>query len=142
VYAPLKKFIYPLKLRDPMNLYKKTMWAPFQKSAKIQFLLEPLKKIDYLVKPGEIIQCAPGALLNKFKTNSILWKKPIPKHFLTFSDMTETEKSWQYRKNKISAKATTENNQTIMATLLFAPSYQNLLKSDRVNREFMHWMTL
>lgn len=142
VYAPLKKFIYPLKLRDPMNLYKKTIWTPFEKTAKMQFLLEPVKKIDYLVQPGEIIQCAPGALLNKFKTNSILWKKPIPKHFLTFSDLTETQKNWQYRKNKISAKATSENNHTIMATLLFPPSYQNLLKSDRVNREFMHWMTL
>jgi hypothetical protein len=141
VYAPLKKFIYPLKLRDPMNLYKKTIWTPFEKTAKINFLLEPLTKIDYLVQPGEIIQCAPGALLNKFKTNSLLWKKPVPKHFLTFSDLTETQKNWQYRKNKISATANADNNHTILATLLFPPSYQNLLKSDRVHREFMHWMT-
>jgi hypothetical protein len=95
-----------------------------------------------LVQPGEIIQCAPGALLNKFKTNSILWQKPIPKHLLTFSDRTEIQKNWQFRKNKISAKATSENQHTTMATLLFPPSYQNLLKSDRVNREFLHWMTL
>lgn len=142
VYAPLKKFAYPLKLRDPMHLYDKTIWKPFKKLAKLKFLLEPLIKIDYLVQPGEIIQCAPGALLNKFKTNRILWKKPVPKHFLHFSDITETNKSWQYQQNKISSFATSENNHTIIATLISYPSYNNLLKSDRVNREFIRWISL
>lgn len=125
-----------------MHLYNKTIWKPFKKLAKLKFLLKPLIKIDYLVQPGEIIQCAPGALLNKFKTNRILWKKPVPKHFLHFSDMTETNKSWQYQQNKISSFATSENNHTIIATLLSYPSYNNLLKSDRVNREFIRWISL
>lgn len=144
LHAPLKKFHYPLKLRDPLNLYKKTVLAVYEDIRKINkrklVFLPPLTQIDYLVKPGEIIQCAPGASLNQFKTNHVLWKKPIPKHFLHFSDLTETQKDWQFQQNKISAKATSVHNHTIVATIIFPPSYDHLLKSDRVNRQFLNWI--
>jgi hypothetical protein len=142
MHAPLKKYIYPLKLRDPMNLYKKTIWNPFKRTGKIKFLLEPITKINYFVKPSEIIQCAPGALLNKFKTNSILATKPIPKYFLHYSNISETQQKIRYNSNKISAVSTTENNHTIIATLLYPPTYNHFLRNDRINREFIRWITL
>jgi hypothetical protein len=77
MYANYKQNAYPLKLRDPQNLYKKTQLVSYtnydyQKMAKLKFLLEPLRNIDYLTKPGDVILCAPGSLINQYKTNKNL----------------------------------------------------------------------
>lgn len=151
MYAPLKKEIYPLKLRDPKHLYKKTKWSLFgysatnkfkRSSAKLNFLLEPLRNINYTLQPGEVILCAPGAVLNLFKTNNLLWKKPVPKHFLTISNITETKKKFKQRSNQIKSFANMNTNFTNIAILLFNPTYNDLDKKDRVKRSFVRWISL
>jgi len=80
MYANYKYNAYPLKLRDPQNLYKKIkLTVPGQDnsmnmpiSAKLKFLLEPLRNINYLTQPGDVILCAPGALINQYKSNKLL----------------------------------------------------------------------
>jgi hypothetical protein len=48
---------------------------------KYQFLLKPIKKIDFLVKPGDLVQSAKSLAINKIKSNSRLLKKPILKNW-------------------------------------------------------------
>lgn len=152
MYGSFKKFLFPLKLRDPKNLYRNSSSNAkvYSKILSItknhpKFLLEPVIKSQYLVKPGEIIYCAPGTFLNQFKTNSILWKKPIPNHYLTFSDITETElnlNSHNQKYSHMSASNTSENKLTVFATLLFSPTYANLNPTDRISQSFVRWIYL
>ena len=152
MHAPLKKEIYPLKLRDPKNLYKKTrlslnFYSRFAQgfinnATNLHYFLEPLYNINYRVEPGEIILCAPGSILNKFKTNSLLWKKPIPNHLMTLSSLNEAEQKLKSRTNKIKAYANIQNNFTNISFLLFHPTFSDLHKKDRINKSFMRWLSL
>lgn len=143
LYGNLKNAVFPIKLRDPKNLYRKSFFKYFSFSKQIRkFFIPPLRKINYLLKPGELIYCATNSFLNQFKTNSVLWKKPIPSHFLTFSDLTEINKSWINSDNSISSFSTPENKLTTISTLLFAPTFFTLAKNDRINPSFIRWIFL
>lgn len=129
MYAPLKKNVYPLKLRDPLNLYKKTLWSN-NAIPHLKFFLEPVRNINYLTQPGEVILCAPVA--NQYKTERILWKKPIPSHLLTF-----TPSHTEFHKSKLKAYSKTPIN---AGTLIFHPTYNDLDITDRIQRTFIRWL--
>jgi len=44
IYGQFKQLSFPLKLRDPKNLYKTSFWNPNQRISKFKFLLKPTKK--------------------------------------------------------------------------------------------------
>ena len=150
MYANYKYNAYPLKLRDPQNLYKKIkLTVPGQDnsmnmpiSAKLKFLLEPLRNINYLTQPGDVILCAPGALINQYKSNKLLWQKPIPTHLLAYPNLTETKNTFKARSNVISATSRKEQTNTNVGVVLFNPTFADLHKADRIQRSFLRWMSL
>ena len=152
MYANYKNNAYPLKLRDPQNLYKKTKLSYFGPivedsktyilTTKLKFLLEPLRNINYLTKPGDVILCAPGALNNQHKSNKILWQKPIPTHLLTYSNLTESKTKFKSRFNIISETSRKEQTNTNVGVVLFNPTFNDLHKYDRIQRSFLRWMSL
>lgn len=139
MYAHYKKYAYPLKLRDPKHLYKNIQLKP---QAKLQFLLEPLRNINYLTQPGDLILCAPSALLNQFKTKSSFWKKPLAKHLLNISHRTKSKKKILMKKNHLTNVTTKEQMYTNVGLILFSPTFKDLPKNDRITQSFFRWMTL
>lgn len=155
MYAGYKQNTYPLKLRDPQNLYKKTLWEIYQRTprlrkvtslhtrhVKLKFLLEPLRNINYLTQPGDVILCAPGALHNQYKTNKILWQKPIPTHLLTYSNITETKTSFKSRSHAFQNYSRKEQTSTNVGVVLHHPTFKDLHQTDRIQKSFMRWMAL
>lgn len=150
MYAGYKQNAYPLKLRDPQNLYKKTLWDIYwtkDKSikthyVKLKFLLEPLRNINYLTQPGDVILCAPGALHNKYKTNRLLWQKPIPTHLLSYSNVTETKNAFEKRTNAFKPFSRKSQKTTNVGIVLHNPKFEDLGKKDRIQKAFMRWMSL
>ena len=125
-----------------MNLYKKNNWNDFHKTETEKFFMQPIRKINYLVKPTDIIQTNQSTLLYAFKTNPSLLKKPIPKNFIQYSAATNTQKTFQYKSNKITALNSGNNTSNILATVIDLPSYRSLLWSDRNNQQVFRWITL
>lgn len=148
MYAGYKQNSYPLKLRDPQNLYKKTLWQIYSpiknrtRHVKLKFLLEPLRNINYLTQPGDVILCAPGALNNQYKTNKILWQKPIPTHLLSYSNMTETKNVFKSRSNAFQPYSRKEQTSTNVGIVMHNPTFNDLHSSDRIQKSFMRWMAL
>lgn len=176
MYAHYKHNAYPLKLRDPQSLYKKTPWnnsftkgfkIPFGKdfvvenntlvkreslpqddqnykliSTKLKFLLEPLRNINYLTSPGDVILCAPGALNNQYKSNKVLWQKPVPTHLLSYSNLTETQTKFRPRSNSLGVFARPTDKTTNIGVVLFDPTFTDLHRRDRIQRSFLRWMSL
>lgn len=159
MYADYKQNTYPLKLRDPQNLYKKTLWQIYDLPArmridkskknpirtrhvKLKFLLEPLRNINYLTQPGDVILCAPGALHNQYKTNKVLWQKPIPTHLLTYSNLTETKTAFKSRSNAFQPYSRKEQTSTNVGVVLHYPTFRDLHPTDRIQKSFMRWMAL
>lgn len=152
MHANYKNNAYPLKLRDPQNLYRKTKLPNFGQTmydskpkylaTKLKFLLEPLRNINYLTQPGDVILCAPGALNNQHKSNKILWQKPIPTHLLTYSNLTESKNKFKSRFNIISETSRKDQTSTNVGVVLFSPTVKDLHKYDRVQRSFLRWMSL
>ena len=143
MYSQFKKLNFPLKLRDPKNLYKKTFWNPNHRLSQFKFLLKPTKIIHYLVKPGDLIQSAKSLSINSMKTNKRLWKKPIPKHLYTIPKIKfqwnngikvpEIYSAARWREPKEQRKA---------ALFLFNPRFTDLRKTGRIQELFFRWMTL
>jgi len=143
IYGQFKQLSFPLKLRDPKNLYKTSFWNPNQRISKFKFLLKPTKKIHYLVQPGDLIQSAKSLSINKFKNNKRLLKKPITKHLYT---ITKTKFQWN---NAIkapevysSAKWREPKQQVTSAMFLFNPRFTDLHMNGRIQELFFRWMTL
>ena len=143
IYGQFKKLNFPLKLRDPKHLYKIVFWNPNLNISKYKFLGKSIKKIDYLVKPGDLIQSSKSLSINKLKTNKRLLKKPIPKHLYT---TTETKFQWN---NAIkapeiySSKKWRDPKQQITAAMfLFNPQFTDLHMNGRIQEIFFRWMTL
>ena len=83
MYASFKNIAFPLKLRDPRRLYSHTVSDRYDYyTIQYKFLGVPQRKPSYLVKPGDVIQCASGTFLNDFKFNSSLFRKPFSSHLL------------------------------------------------------------
>lgn len=149
MYAYYKQNAYPLKLRDPQNLYRKTPWNnSFSKDfkspiyTKLKFLLEPLRNINHLTSPGDVILCAPGALNGQYKSNKVLWQKPIPTHLLSYSNLTETKTKLKSRSNELDSFARKEQTTTNAGVVIFYPTFADLHKKDRIQRSFLRWMSL
>jgi hypothetical protein len=78
----LKKNSFPLKLRDPKNLYTNNRFKYFAK--KYKKFIAPVKNPNYLLNVGDMIQCSRMSLMQGMsKTSKYLFKKPIPKHLLS-----------------------------------------------------------
>jgi hypothetical protein len=149
MYAGFKQNTYPLKLRDPQNLYKKTQLtsytrAPFNylRNTKLKFLLEPLRNIDYITKPGDVILCAPGSLMHKYKTNPLLWQKPHPTHLLSFSHITESKLRFKPRSHNFTPYSRKEQPTTNVGVVLFNPKFSDISYDSRITRSFLRWMSL
>jgi ribosomal protein S4 len=144
MYSCLKKYAFPLKLRDPKNLYRKNLWNPYIDLTKQTFFLIPQKQISYLVQPGDIIQCARGALINQFKSNPFLFHKPIPAHLLVSPNTLQLKWSWQTHQMRpiISRDWDTTANNINTAVFLFNPCFKDLPIGDRISQSFFHWAIL
>lgn len=143
IYGQFKRLNFPLKLRDPKNLYKVNFWDKNHQISKFKFFLRPMKKIHYLVKPGDLIQSAKSLSVNKFKNNKRLLKKPIPKHLYT---RTKTKYKWN---NAVKApmvytraKNQSTKQQITAAMFLFHPKFTDLHKNGRIKELFFRWITL
>jgi len=143
MYSSLKKFAFPLKLRDPKKLYSKTLWKPHRQLAQYKFLGEPQKKISYLVQPEDIIQCAGGISINHFKNDPILLQKPIPSHLLT---MPKDEAFWVMRLQQFQHDSFQEweqvTNPVKSAVFLHPAQFDDLGAHDRVQESFFRWAIL
>ena len=144
MYSQLKYFLFPLKLRDPKNLYKSKYWDPNQNTSKLKFLLKPMKKIHYLVQPGDLIQSAKTLRIKKMKINSRLFQKPIQNNIYT---AIKTKK--YFWKNPTSApkayssfKELTPTAGKTTAVFLFHTQFTDLSKNDRAKELFFRWITL
>jgi ribosomal protein S4 len=143
LYASLKLYAYPLKLRDPKKLYKNKYWNPQCRQSRYKFILEPIRKINYIVKSHEIIQYNPQGNLNKFKINSSLYNKTIPNYLLTKFE-TQVTLSLQLKEIKESQIRTEAQNYCYItsAFLLFEPKIEDLTKNDRIKELFLRWAVL
>ena len=143
IYGQFKHLSFPLKLRDPKNLYQLNFWNPNRRLSKFKFLLKPTKKIHYLVKPGDLVQSAKSLSINKFKNNNRLFKKPIPKHLYT---ITKTKFQWNNASKApevySSAKWREPKQQVTAAMFLFDPRFTDLHINGRIQELFFRWMTL
>ena len=146
MYGQIKHFSFPLKLRDPKNLYKIKHWDPNHNLSKFKFLLKPIRKIDYLVKQGDLIQSAKTLTLNIFKSNTRLFRKPIKKNLYTIKKIKKYNwhnaakapkmhsfLKWQVPKKEITA-----------SLFLFNTRFTDLglRKNDRAGELFFRWVTL
>jgi ribosomal protein S4 len=144
MYSSLKKYSFPLKLRDPKNLYSKTFWNPKRKKTKQFFFYISQKKISYLIQPGDILQCSRAILINQFKNNAIWLKKPLSSRFL--SGKRRPKKEWRWDRHQILEKNFnnfefyTEHRKS--AVILSQIKLKNLPKSDRSNKFFLRWATV
>ena len=142
MYSCLKKYSFPLKLRDPKNLYRKTFWNPKKRKTKQKFFYFPQKKINYLVQPGDMLQCSRSILMNQFKNNAILLKKPLSSRFLSGRRRSRTE--WRWDRHQIIEKSfnvfesCTEHKKS--AVVLSKAKFKHLPKSDRSNKFFLRWV--
>ena len=141
MYGGLKKLTFPLKLRDPKNLYAKTYWNYKQENwLEFKFLGQPKKKISYLLQPGDLIQCATGTSLNHFKTKSWLCQKPIPKHLMV-RHKRSTDWHWYLQKFKQQISKTWEKNTESVHQAIFLQSsqYRDFDSKDRLQESFFRW---
>ena len=144
MYSQIKHYMFPLKLRDPKKLYKTKNWHPNKNRSKFKFFLKPIKKIHYLVKPGDLIQSAKTLKINKLKSNTRLFKKPINSNFYTikkikkysWSNSTKSPKAFTFFKWKDPAKHITA------ALFLFDARFTDFKKNDRARELFFRWITL
>ena len=143
IYGQLKHLSFPLKLRDPKNLYKLTFWDPNSQISKFKFLWKPTKKIHYLLKPGDLVQSAKSLSINKYKSNKRLFKKPIAKNF---SIRTKTKLQWNngVKAPEIysAAKWREPKQQITSAMFLFPPRFSDFHKNGRIQELFFRWITL
>ena len=149
MYSSIKKFAFPLKLRDPYHLYDKNLWKNSSDSAdlnywsKVKFFGQPKRKISYLVQPGDLIQCANGFFSNQFKTKSWLWRKPIPKHFMIYK---KRKPIWHWRFQKYIYKTFNnweKNSQlTTSAVMLYMPRFRDFNSTNRIQESFLRWAIL
>ena len=144
MYRGLKKFSFPLKLRDPKNLYAKTLWTEDQANwVELKFLGQPNKKIAYLLQKGDLIQCAEGTYLNHFKTQSWLCRKPIPRHLL---HAQKKNYAWDWRTQRFrqeTFRSWEQSSESIFSTVfLNNPQFRDFDSKDRVKESFWRWAFL
>ena len=143
MHSNLKKYAFPLTLRDPKHLYSKTFWNPQRRMAKYKFLCAPTTEIAYLVQPGDIIQCSRGILINQFKSNSLLFDKPNLSHVLS---TVCTKPQWNWSAHRMESKSFDswqEHSEHInSAIMLFNPKFKDLPVKDRVRKSFLRWAIL
>jgi len=106
-------------------------------------LLKPTKKINYLVKPGDLIQSAKSLSINSMKTNPRLLKKPIPKHIYTIQKIKfQWNNSIKAPEVFSAARWGKPKEQRKAALFLFPPRFTDLKKTGRIQELFFRWMTL
>lgn len=144
MYSQMKHLMFPLKLRDPKNLYKTKDWLPNKKNSKFKFFLQPMKKIHYLVQPGDFVQSAKTLRINKLKNNTRLFKKSINNNFYTskkiqkynWSNATKSPKAFSFFKWKEPA------NHVTASFFLFDARFTDFKRNDRARELFFRWITL
>lgn len=148
MYASFKQIAFPLKLRDPKELYSYIVSDDYYTDfyfygIQYKFLGVPQRKTSYLVKPGDVIQCASGMFLNDFKFNTSLFRKPLTSHLLTF---TKPKAFWHFRFNRSLSKTFNSWDQIrekrTAAVMLHNPTFADLRWNDRVNEAFLKWFIL
>jgi len=140
MHSSLKKLAFPLKLRDPKNLYAQTLWQPNRRVAKYKFIWCPQKNISYLVKSNDLIQCGKGIFLHHFKHNPLLLKRSIPTHLLT-GHKTKPFWHWHFQKyEEVLFNRWEQSSEHIQsAVFLFTPQFEDLDSKDRMTNFFFRW---
>jgi len=144
MYSAFKKIAFPLKLRDPKNLYSQKLWNKrSQYWTRLKFFGRPQKKIAYLVQPDDIIQCSSGISFNNFKTKSYLRHKPHPSHLLA-SKNSQFYWDWGFQQyeQKTFNSWEQDSEKVTVAIFLHAPRFLDLSSNDRVKESFFRWTVL
>lgn len=143
MYGQFKHLSFPLKLRDPKNLYQFHFWETNKKISKFKFLLKPVKKIHYLVKQGDLIQSAKSLSINKIKNNNRLLRKPLTKHIYS---TIKTKPRWNNASKAPEIYSSTKwrepKHQITASMFLFDPRFNDLSLTDRAQELFFRWITL
>ena len=143
MYSCLKKYSFPLKLRDPKNLYRHLFWNPKRKKSKQKFFSLPQKKVDYLIQTGDLLQCSRSVFMHQFKNNTLWLQKPIPSRFLLGKRQPKTQWRWDrhqlIEKDFNSHQVYTDHRKS--AFVLSRMKMKKLAKSDRSNKSFLRWVT-
>jgi ribosomal protein S4 len=143
MHADLKKLAFPLKLRDPKNLYKTTFWNPNQRLSKYKFFLKPITKIDFLVQSNDLIQCTTAISINHIKVKPSLFYKPWPKNLFAFP---KTEYVWnqgmRVARHYSFRKWQQATPQITSAMVVSQPNLIEWPEHDRVSELFLRWVTL
>jgi hypothetical protein len=144
MYSHLKIYNFPLRLRDPKNIYCYTYWNPSRNYSKNKFFLEPIIKENYKVKLNEIIQYNPHANNNLYKIKTSLFQKGIQKNTLIGNSKIDSY-NWK-RKAPTHFHLGIEKQeilQTNTSLLIFNPQYNDLTnKQDRIQESFLNWIIL
>ena len=148
MYSAFKKIAFPLKLRDPKNLYSQKLWNKraglgAQYWTRLKVFCRPQRKIAYLVQPEDVIQCSSGISFNNFKTKSSLRNKPYPSHLLASKN---SQFSWDWRFQQYEQKAFNsweqDSENVTVAIFLHAPRFFDLYSNDRFKESFFRWTVL
>lgn len=144
MYHNFKIYTYPLKLRDPKQLYCINYWNPVKWYSKSKFFLNPIFKENYIVQPSELIQYNPGANNNIFKMHPFLFQRGIKKNILT---STSSSEYWRWKtRSKLDlqiGKQAQEIIQPNIAYLTFNPRHRDLDNNyDRIKEYFLNWVVL
>ena len=142
MYSCFKKYSFPLKLRDPKNLYRKMLWYPNKLLNKQKFFYIPQKKISYLVQPGDMLQCSRAILMNQFKSNLLLSDKPISSRFLLGERRSKREWRWDRHQilERFSKDFDSSTEHIKSAIVLSKAKIKNLPKGDRSHKFFLRWV--
>lgn len=144
MYSAFKKVAFPLKLRDPKNLYSQKLWnKQTQHWTRLKSFGQSQTNIAYLVQPEDVIQCSSGISFNHFKTKSYLRQKPYPSHLLALKD---SQFWWEWRFQQYEQKTFNsweqDSEKVTVAIFLHAPRFLDLSSNDRVKESFFRWTVL
>lgn len=127
----IKKFIFPINLFDPKNIY----WMKQEKSYKFEqykYLMMPQRKQNFLLTAGDLINFiySSETFNTKFNDGNMLrMNLPINKNILN-------GETYEYSvDNKFKIPTLIQREVYNMAILLFNPRIQDLSISTRINAE-------
>ena len=133
-----EKISFPLKLRNPYKLYPNII-----SESLFKFSQEPIFKIDYQVKPGDLVQCSSSMMFYNWLVNNVTLQKSIPFNFLT---KNSTTLAWKWTKRDIAFKPKRWWNQktkfTTSSIILFNPKHTDFRTTNRSKELFINWATL
>jgi hypothetical protein len=143
-YGNLKRYAFPLQLKDPSQIYCKTYWKPSIWYSKYKFFIEPIRNENYIVHVNDIIQYNPLANNFHFKMQPYLLQKGITENILL---ETQPIKYWFWQnKSKRNLHLGTNQQDLLQVNasyLVYSPQHRYLeRRQDRIKESFLNWIIL